>query len=81
MPSEAIDSVRRQRQNAQRGSLQGPPRRYYTEEEARQAIAAAEKVVSWCEGWGVVPVALAEGVTLYAATGEQTLPIPASKPS
>ena len=27
----------------------GPPRRYYTEAEARQAVADAEKVVNWCD--------------------------------
>ena len=27
----------------------GPPRRYYTDPDARQAVADAEKVVSWCD--------------------------------
>jgi len=27
----------------------GPSRRYYTEADARQAVADAEKVVSWCD--------------------------------
>lgn len=27
----------------------GPPRRYFTETEARQAVADAESVVSWCD--------------------------------
>lgn len=27
----------------------GPPRRYYTEAEAQQAVADAEGVVSWCD--------------------------------
>jgi HEPN domain-containing protein len=27
----------------------GPPRRYYTETDARQAVADAEKVVTWCD--------------------------------
>lgn len=27
----------------------GPPRRYYTEPEAKQAVADAESVVNWCD--------------------------------
>lgn len=27
----------------------GPPRRYYSEEEARQAVVDAESVVKWCD--------------------------------
>jgi HEPN domain-containing protein len=27
----------------------GPPRRYYTEAEAQQAVTDAEKVVTWCD--------------------------------
>ncbi len=29
----------------------GPPHRYYTEAEAQQAVADAERVVSWCDSY------------------------------
>jgi len=47
----------------------GPPYRYYVRADAEQAVAAAQEVIDW----GVVSVALREGVWLDRARIRQRL--------